>query len=544
MGKQKPVDLKTIKPSARKRTALARESSARAKKTSQFTAAAASVLQTESAGLLEPETPLERTFKVRQSDLLQQVDQSTAAKAAFRLDLDSSALSPYTTATYSRSSRLLLLASQKGHVSVSNWRDATLQAELYLNETVRSATFLHNDAFFATSQRKHAYIYDSSGAQVHMLRNHREPGCMQFLPHHLLLATASAPAASHSKICYTDTTTGQTTAELDFGGKAMKLGAATDSSLNISNGVVHLSHANGVVTLWSPVVARPLAQIFTHSGGVRNLAVSQNGRWMATAGADCLVKIWDLRTYKLSSSWRIPAHTTSLKTSQRGLIGLSFGAKVQIWAPCSKNNFHMQSNNGWGRTPYMSEMHPGKSITGLDFCPFEDVLAVCHETGMKTMIIPGAGEPNFDTRAPNPYETRKQRRENEVRTLLDKLPAATIALDPKFAGGIEQDPAARLREIRERARVANEKKRAMKGDVKKAKGRNKISKRLRRKQANIIDAKRLALQEKIAQEKKTREAAQKIRDKELSDVAAGVAEGSIKAGPSIPEALNRFFPKK
>lgn len=546
MAKEKPVPLKKIKPSARRRTALARESASRVRKAALFTSATATVLQTESAGVLQPENELERTFKVRQEDILSQVDQSTAAKAAFELDLSDSGLTPYISATYSRSSRLMLLASSKGHVVVSNWRDASLQAELHLNETVRGATFLHNDAFFATAQRKYAYIYDSSGVEVHVLRNHREPGCIQFLPHHLLLATASAPVASHSKIVYTDTSTGETTAELEFGGKTLKLGNATDSSLNLSNGVYHLSHTNGIVSLWSPVVPRPLAQIFTHSGGVRNVSVSHNGRWMVTTGADCFVKVWDLRTYKLSASWKTPAQTTSLTTSQRGLIGLSFGARVQIWAPQSRggSGSFVQAHQGWGVKPYMSQMYSGKRVTALDFCPFEDVLAVSHENGVATMIVPGAGEPNFDSRAPNPYETRKQRRESEVRTLLDKLPPATIALDPTFAGGIEQDPLARLREIREQARIANNNKRAAKADVKKAKGRNKISKRLRRKQTNIIDAKKLAMQEKLEQEQKTREAARKMKEKDRADVAAGIANGPVSSGPAIPDALNRFFPKK
>lgn len=538
MGKAAAVDPKSVKPSARKRTALARESASRVRRASQFASAAASVLQTESAGLLQPETPIERTYKLRQSDLVSAVDASTTSKASFELDLSTSGLSPYVTATYSRSGRCLLLASAKGHLSVTTWREATLQSELFLNETVRSATFLHSDLFFAAAQRKYAYIYDSSGAQLHVLRNHREPGVLCFLPHHLLLASASAPEAAHRKLAYTDTSTGSTVAELDFGGRQLKLGAAKNGALNYSNGVLHLAHSGGVVSLWSPVVPRPLAQVFTHAGGVRNVAVAGDGRWMVTTGADCMLKVWDLRTYKCSAQWRLPAQTSALTVSQHGLIGLSFGAKVQIWGRGSRGNKH-----GWGPTPYMSEPYPGRRITGLDFCPFEDVMAVCHEQGVATMVVPGAGEPTFDSRAPNPYETRKQRRENEVRTLLDKLPAASIALDPTFVGGVEQDATARLKEIRERSRAANAEKRRKKLDVKRAKGRNKISKRLRRKQANIIDEKRLELQEKLEQERKTRDAAKRIKEKRQKEVYAGVATGELGA-LQMPNALKRFLPKK
>ena len=69
----------------------------------------------------------------------------------------------------------------------------------------------------------------------------------------------------------------------------------------------------------------------------------------------------------------------------------------------------------------MSHLQPSCSIKTVKFCPFEDILGLGHDKGFSSIVIPGSGEPNFDSLEANPYETVKQRREKEVHDLLEKV---------------------------------------------------------------------------------------------------------------------------
>ena len=73
------------------------------------------------------------------------------------------------------------------------------------------------------------------------------------------------------------------------------------------------------------------------------------------------------------------------------------------------------------------------------FCHLlQDVLAVGHAEGFSTMLVPGAGQPNFDSRVADPYQGKRARREQEVHQLLDKLRPDMIVLDPTTLGQVEQ----------------------------------------------------------------------------------------------------------
>lgn len=60
-------------------------------------------------------------------------------------------------------------------------------------------------------------------------------------------------------------------------------------------------------------------------------------------------------------------------------------------------------------------------IKQCSFCPFEDFLGVGTARGWESIAVPGSGEPNIDSWVANPYSSRTQDQESEIKQLLDKV---------------------------------------------------------------------------------------------------------------------------
>ena len=70
---------------------------------------------------------------------------------------------------------------------------------------------------------------------------------------------------------------------------------------------------------------------------------------------------------------------------------------------------------------YMTHPIPRRPLTSVRFCPFQDILTIGHSGGLSSILVPGSGEPNFDSSEADPFENKRMRREREVKGLLDKV---------------------------------------------------------------------------------------------------------------------------
>ncbi|MCJ1426805.1 Small subunit (SSU) processome component [Sticta canariensis] len=466
----------------------------------------AEILLENDHGYLEPEGELEKTYKVRQDELRTELPLE-ASRKGFELKLEG--LGPYI-ADYTRNGRGLLLAGRKGHVSTIDWRGGELGCELQLRETVRDAKWLHNNQYFAVAQKKYVYIYDSAGVELHCLQKLIEVTNMEFLPYHFLLATIGN--AGYLK--YTDTSIGHMVIEMPT-----KQGTPTSFAQNPYNAIVHIGHQNGTVTLWSPNSTTPLVKLLAHRGPVRSIAVDRDGRYMVSTGQDMKMGVWDIRMFREVNNYFLRQPGSSVGISDRGLVSVGWGTQMSVWKGLFDKSKKDQEKV---QSPYMGWGAEGKRIERVRWCPFEDVLGISHDKGFSSIIIPGAGEPNFDALEINPYENTKQRQEAEVKALLNKLQPEMISLNPDYVGNLDLASAATRKKEADLDRKPEDPLLTLKN---RGRGKNSsLRKYLRKKgKKNVIDETRLKVEALRASQNKKARTHLKKHEEELGPALARFA---------------------
>ena len=465
----------------------------------------------QEAGCIQTEGPLEKTWHISQDQLKQNVAVQASTK---RFDLHL-ANCQMTLPAYTRNGRHLLLGQQSNGILASmDWQRGRLWYERSLDPAasvtsavIHDLAWLQDDGpgggFVAVAQSSHVYIYDGQGIEVHRLKRHLNPRHLVYLPQHMLLASVG----TEGWLCYQDVSTGQLVSE-----QPMESGQCRSLGMDPQTGIVWTGHAGGTVTLWSPTIGSgPMVKMLAHRGPVQALALDPRGHRLVTAGCDGWIRVWDQRTYRELHRYPVPSGrpVSSLDVSQRGILAASHGPHVTIWQG------GLQSKQS---APYLNHLSPGHSIGRVRFCPWEDVLGIGHSAGFSSILVPGAGEPNYDALEVNPFADRKQRRETQVRQLLDKLPADTIILPsqaPEHFGSVSRDPVETI--AAEKAIIHG----GAKKERKRMRGKSTALRRYLRKRANVIDQYKM--------DKREAERVQVIRQSDETN--------------EMPRALDRFVRK-
>ena len=352
-------------------------------------------------------------------DLLQKnVDVSSAVK---RFDLNLKEFGPYKV-KYTRNGKFLLIGGKLGHIAAFDWFSKMLKCEINVMEHVNDICWLHNENMFAAAQKRWVHIYDNQGVELHALRQLDNVNTMQFLPYHFLLTSMN----SLGFLTYLDVSIGQIVATL-----RTKLKGVREMVQNPQNAVVFTAHPNGIVNLWAPSSNKPLAKMACHRSAVASMAVDNSGHYLATSGIDRRLRIFDLRMFSPVHSYKLSVTARSLDFSQKGLLAAAFPRNVDIFRDiCGSKSI---------AKPYLSHRLHKTQIGNVQFCPYEDVVGIGHQMGVSSLLVPGAGEPNFDGLEVNPYATKKQRQEAEVKNLLDKIQPEMISLDNDSLLRVEAD---------------------------------------------------------------------------------------------------------
>ncbi|XP_056648918.1 WD repeat-containing protein 46 [Diorhabda sublineata] len=455
-------------------------------------AAKTEVLLTEDTGYLEADSG-ETTTQFTQKQIVQAVDIASAAKH-FDLRLD---FGPYR-AKYTKNGRHLLIGGKMGHVAAFDWVTKKLHCEMNVMESVHDISWLHIETMFAVAQKNWVYIYDNQGIELHCVKRLNKVSRMEFLPYHFLLASCS----DEGFMSWLDISIGQIVGQYNTG-----LGRLSILTQNPWNATLCLGHAKGVVSFWSPTSRDPLAKMLCHKAPIIGLHIDPSGKYMATSATDRELKIWDVR--KLEGpvqQYKLIQSANNLNFSQKRLLSIGMGNVVEVYRDCCET----PAKRAYLRHRFVTP------ISNLSFCPYEDVLGVGTAKGFTSLLVPGAGEANFDSLEANPFQSKSQRREAEVKALLEKIQPEMITLDPTVIAGVDLPTINNVSALKAPKINYNPKKKA------KGKGGS----------VNI------ARNKKILQEKATKDFVKNQRKQFISDDSDKVESASKPI-----HVLDRFLPK-
>lgn len=277
-------------------------------------------------------------------------------------------------------------------------------------------------------------------------------------------------------------------------------------------------HSNGHINMWTPNFAsEPVVQMLGHQSGVSNLKVDYSGNYLYTTGLDKKLKIWDLRTFKEVHNYYTPNQAQSLAVSQKGLVSIGYKGQIEIWKDLAKQK---------QQRPYLKHHFVDKQIycSSLKFIDYEDFLGVGTNKGYSQIVVPGSGEPNFDTYEHNLFENKNFKKNSDVKKLLEKIPYSMIAMNSENLINTVNLDSLQVKKHYQNQDLKEKVKGELKKEKKKMRLRNKETHHLIQKEANRLESKKAMFRsvleknhERVVKEKETVKAEMNILKKVNDD---------------------------
>lgn len=352
--------------------------------------------------ILSPELPQQESIFKSQDYIQKNVNLYTKDKV-YSLKLDNG---PYKT-KYTNNRSHILAYNNNGYISSFNSQNFNLCFETNIEDHIYDARYLHNECFIATAQKDCVFVYDNTGSELHAIRVMKATKMLEFLPYHFLLAGTT----TNGFLNYFDTSIGEMNSSIFIKDKE-----PTIMKQNQSNAIIHIGSKTGKVSLWSPAQKDFLMKINCHKSAISTNEMDRSGVNMVTTGMDNKINVFDIRnTYSPLKSIKTKANIHVSALSQRNLLAIAYSNKITVL-----KNFE---------NVYLKYSAPS-IVSSLEFCNFEDILSIGHNNGLCSIVVPGSGDPIYDSNEVSPFTTVKQRQNTEVKQLLQKIPSDLISLKP------------------------------------------------------------------------------------------------------------------
>ena len=209
---------------------------------------------------------------------------------------------------------------------------------------------------------------------------------------------------------------------------------ATSMKHNPYNASISITNPQGFLSIFVPSMSSAAVKLNCHNSLIRDHGYSSCGNYLVTAASDSSIKIWDLRkTYHNVAEYFSQYQPSCIDVSQKDILGIAAKSTVvyfKDWMKKDQNSAYLKHQDIRRRV-----------INDVKFVPYEDFMGIGLNKGFSSILVPGSCKVEFDTFTHNITNNKKQKRENAVHKLLEKLPMQTIVLNPYQIGRV--DPTSR-----------------------------------------------------------------------------------------------------